>query len=116
MGQGGEGNGDGDGSKSEVVKDDVVNEEGQPYMSEALVEGDDAGEVTRQEEAKALDSITDHVEEKQLDAQRTKDAMAALSNRQDQANREREERERELAKVRILEKDVDLIADEFEVR
>ena len=72
------------------------------------------GEGARQ--AKALDSITDHVEEKQLDAERTKEAMAALSGRTRDADREKRERERELAKVRISDEDVDTIAHEFEVR
>ena len=72
------------------------------------------GEGAKQ--AKALDSITDHVEEKQLDAERTREAMAALSGRTRDADREKEERERELAKVRIADEDVKIIANEFEVR
>ena len=72
-----------------------------------------AGEGARQ--AAQLDSITDHVEEKQLDAERTKEAMAALSGRTKDTDREREERQRELAKVRVVQADVDILADEFEV-
>ena len=72
-----------------------------------------AGEGARQ--AAQLDSITDHVEEKQLDAEKTKEAMAALSGRTKDADREREERQRELAKVRVVQADVDTLADEFEV-
>ena len=72
------------------------------------------GEGAKQ--AKALDSITDHVEERQLDAERTREAMAALSGRTRDADREKEERERELAKVRIADEDVKIIANEFEVR
>ena len=73
-----------------------------------------AGEGARQ--AAQLDSITDHVEEKQMDAERTKEAMAALSGRTKDADKEREERQRELAKVRVTQADVDMLADEFEVR
>ena len=74
----------------------------------------DVGEGARQ--AKALDSLTDHVEEKQLNEEKTKEAMQALSGNKVKADKIKQERENELAKVKILSEHVDIIAEEFEVR
>lgn len=65
--------------------------------------------------AKALDSVTDLVPEKQLDANRVKAAMEAMAAAQKADKEAQRRREKELAAVRIQGDHVDVIAGEFEV-
>lgn len=68
-----------------------------------------------QQQSKALDSITDHVEERQLDSKRVQQAMAAI-NASAEANRNAQRlREKELASVAINSEHIDVIASEVEV-
>eukprot|EP00803_Ostreobium_quekettii_P010885 evm.model.scf_2240.2 EVM.evm.TU.scf_2240.2 scf_2240:8489-8824(-) len=65
--------------------------------------------------AKALDSVTDLVPEKQLDAARVKQAMEAMAAAQKADKEAQRLRERELAAVKIKGEHVELIACEFEI-
>ena len=67
------------------------------------------------EAAKALDKVTDLVPEKQLDANRVKQAMTALAAAQKADKEAQRKRERELAAVKIQWSHVDVIATEFEI-
>jgi len=65
--------------------------------------------------AQALERVTDHVEEKQLDENKVHQAMVAIAEA-DKANREAQrQREKELAAVKINMADVDVIVEEFGV-
>ena len=77
------------------------------------VERADKANREDQAQAQALDSMTDYVEEKQLDQNKVHKAMAALAEA-DKASREAQrQREKELAAVQINGEDVDVIATEF---
>eukprot|EP00877_Chromochloris_zofingiensis_P000086 jgi/Chrzof1/10078/Cz04g26090.t1 len=67
------------------------------------------------EQAKALDTITDNVPEKQLDENKVKQAMAALAASQKADKEAQRKREKELAAVKINKDDVDVIVAEIEV-
>eukprot|EP00897_Mesotaenium_endlicherianum_P006448 jgi/Mesen1/5831/ME000297S05024 len=68
-----------------------------------------------QQQNKALDSITDHVEERQLDSKRVEQAMAAIGATEEADRNAQRLREKELAAVKINAGDVDIIAAELEV-
>ena len=65
--------------------------------------------VEEKEQAKQLDSVTDKVEEKTLDAAKAQEAMGALSV--GKATRKVEAVE----KLKFVQQDVDLICDELDV-
>eukprot|EP00898_Chlorokybus_atmophyticus_P004335 jgi/Chlat1/4902/Chrsp31S04914 len=75
----------------------------------------DAAGKDRQQQTKALSSITDVVEEKQLDATRVQRAMQMLSAKDEASRQAQLLREKELAAVKINQADVDLIATEMEL-
>ncbi|XP_033725709.1 huntingtin-interacting protein K-like [Ylistrum balloti] len=62
-----------------------------------------------------LEKVTDYVEETEISAQSIGDAMKAVSDRKAKERAERQERERELAKVKINKEDVDIIVNEMEI-
>ncbi|KAL3157748.1 hypothetical protein ABBQ32_012172 [Trebouxia sp. C0010 RCD-2024] len=64
---------------------------------------------------KALDQLTDHVEEKEMDANKVSTAMAGLIASQ-KADREAQRlRDKQLAAVKVNKEDVNIIAAEFEL-
>eukprot|EP00850_Spirogloea_muscicola_P019629 SM000195S05276 [mRNA] locus=s195:117043:117935:+ [translate_table: standard] len=67
------------------------------------------------QQSKALDSITDHVEERQIDSSRVQQAMAAISESSEADRNAQRLKEKELASVTINPEDVDLIATELEM-
>merc|ERR1739848_628104 len=80
--------------------------------AEEEVRGDDSNKEAQQA-AQALERVTDHVEERQLDENKVQKAMKALAEA-DKANREAQrQREKELAAVQINSGDVDVISSEF---
>lgn len=64
---------------------------------------------------KALDQLTDHVEEKELDANKVHTAMAGLIASQKADREAQRRRDTQLAAVKVNKADVDIIAAEFEV-
>ncbi|KAK7329568.1 hypothetical protein VNO77_23738 [Canavalia gladiata] len=68
-----------------------------------------------QQQSKALDKLTDRVEDRQLDSTRVQEAMASIAaSAQSDLNAMRI-REKELAAVKINAADVDIIANELEL-
>ncbi|ONK67600.1 uncharacterized protein A4U43_C05F1770 [Asparagus officinalis] len=68
-----------------------------------------------QQQSKALDKLTDRVEDRQLDSTRVQEAMAALSSSKEADLNAMRMREKELAAVKINPADVDIIANELEL-
>lgn len=68
-----------------------------------------------QQQSKALDSLTDHVEDRQLDSARVQQAMASIAATSDADRNAQRLREKELAAVKINPEDVDIIANELEM-
>ncbi|KAH7292950.1 hypothetical protein KP509_28G004900 [Ceratopteris richardii] len=68
-----------------------------------------------QQQNKALDSLTDHVEDRQLDANRVQQAMASIAANAAADRNAQRLREKELAAVKINTSDVDFIANELEL-
>ncbi|XBI85883.1 hypothetical protein VPH35_093942 [Triticum aestivum] len=68
-----------------------------------------------QQQSKALDKLTDHVEDRQLDSSRVQSAMAALASSKEADWNAMRLREKELAAVKINPTDVEIIANELEV-
>ncbi|KAK3091063.1 hypothetical protein FSP39_016833 [Pinctada imbricata] len=66
--------------------------------------------------ARDLEKVTDYVEETEISAQSIGDAMKAMSDRKTKERALKQERERELAKVKINKDDVDLIVKEMEIQ
>ncbi|KAG7361510.1 hypothetical protein IV203_036611 [Nitzschia inconspicua] len=62
-------------------------------------------------EAKQLDSVTDRVDETELDASKAQQAMSALSS----SNQQDDGRAMALAAVNISGQDIDVIVDQLEV-
>ncbi|VFQ61024.1 unnamed protein product [Cuscuta campestris] len=81
--------------------------------------GDEAIEILdskdMQQQSKALDKLTDHVEDRQLDSSRVQSAMASISAAKEADLQVMRMRENELAAVKINAGDVDVIANELEV-
>ncbi|EFJ10197.1 hypothetical protein SELMODRAFT_271849 [Selaginella moellendorffii] len=69
----------------------------------------------RQQQSKALDKITDHVEERQLDSTRVQQAMASIAATSDADRDIQRLREKELAAVKIDPAHIDVIANELEI-
>ncbi|KAL0921888.1 hypothetical protein M5K25_005833 [Dendrobium thyrsiflorum] len=68
-----------------------------------------------QQQSKALDKLTDRVEDRQLDSTRVQEAMAALASSKEADWNTMRRREKELAAVKINPADVDIIANELEL-
>lgn len=68
-----------------------------------------------QQQSKALDKLTDHVEDRQLDSIRVQEAMASISASKEADIQAMRMREKELAAVKINAADVDVIASELEL-
>ncbi|KAK9845705.1 hypothetical protein WJX81_000106 [Elliptochloris bilobata] len=67
------------------------------------------------EQSKALDTLTDHVEERELDHAKAEKAMANLNAAQ-QAKREAQlSRDKELSAVKLRKEDIELIMKEYEI-
>ncbi|GAQ79479.1 hypothetical protein KFL_000310290 [Klebsormidium nitens] len=68
-----------------------------------------------QQQSKALNSITDYVEEKEMDASKVKQAMESI-NASDAADKQAQRlREKELAAVKVSQSDLDVIVNELEL-
>ncbi|KAH7842573.1 hypothetical protein Vadar_006826 [Vaccinium darrowii] len=68
-----------------------------------------------QQQSKALDKLTDHVEDRQLDSSRVQEAMASIYAAKEADLNALRMREKELAAVQINAADIDIIANELEV-
>ncbi|XP_057485406.1 uncharacterized protein LOC130771755 [Actinidia eriantha] len=68
-----------------------------------------------QQQSKALDKLTDHVEDRQLDSTRVQEAMASIYAAKEADLNAMRMREKELAAVKINAADVDIIAYELEL-
>uniref|UniRef100_A0A0E0KL43 Nascent polypeptide-associated complex subunit alpha-like UBA domain-containing protein n=1 Tax=Oryza punctata TaxID=4537 RepID=A0A0E0KL43_ORYPU len=68
-----------------------------------------------QQQSKALDKLTDRVEDRQLDSSRVQSAMAALASSKEADWNAMRLREKELAAVKINPADVEIIANELEM-
>ncbi|KAL5700306.1 hypothetical protein ACHQM5_025765 [Ranunculus cassubicifolius] len=68
-----------------------------------------------QQQSKALDKLTDHVEDRQLNSTRVQEAMASISASSEADWNAMRLREKELAAVIINAGDVDIIANELEL-
>merc|ERR1711894_585839 len=62
-----------------------------------------------------LEKVTDYVEEEEISHQNIGDAMKAMSEKQSQDAAAKQQREKELSKVKITNEDVDLIVQEMEI-
>jgi NACalpha-BTF3-like transcription factor len=62
-------------------------------------------------EAKQLDSVTDRVDETELDSSKAQQAMSALSS----SNQEYDSKAKALAAIQVSEQDIDVIVNELEV-
>ncbi|KAI3696592.1 hypothetical protein L6452_28984 [Arctium lappa] len=87
----------------------------------AIMEGGDEG-IERvedskdlQQQSKALDKLTDHVEDRQLDSTRVQEAMASIAASKEADLNAMRLREKELAAVKINAAEVDIIANELEL-
>ncbi|CAA7398564.1 unnamed protein product [Spirodela intermedia] len=68
-----------------------------------------------QQQSKALDKLTDRVEDRQLDSIRVQEAMASLASSSEADRNAMRLREKELAAVKINPADIDIIANELEL-
>lgn len=66
-------------------------------------------------QSKALDQLTDRVEEKEMDASKINSAMEALAASQQAGKAAQRQREKELAAVKVDKADIQLLAQEFEL-
>ncbi|KAL3688497.1 hypothetical protein R1sor_014806 [Riccia sorocarpa] len=69
----------------------------------------------QQQQSKALDSLKDHVEERQLDSTRVQQAMASINARAEADRHAQLLKEKELAAVKISQEDLDIIVEELEL-
>ena len=74
-------------------------------------EEDDTANNDSSREAKQLDSVTDMVQEQELDASKAQQAMSALSR----SNKEDDSKAAALAAVTVSKEDIAAIVDEMEV-
>ncbi|CAN7113187.1 unnamed protein product [Brassica rapa subsp. narinosa] len=68
-----------------------------------------------QQQSKALDKLTDRVEDRQLDSNRVQSAMASIAASREADLNAKRLREKELASVKINAADVELIVNELEL-
>lgn len=85
-----------------------------------MADSEDAGALDKRDreqrqQDQALDSLTDVVEDKQVDTAKVQAAMQALQASQKAQLEEQRQREKELAAVKVAEDDVALVAAEFEL-
>ncbi|GAV70847.1 hypothetical protein CFOL_v3_14345, partial [Cephalotus follicularis] len=87
------------------------------------MENKEGGDIERlvdskdlQQQSKALDKLTDHVEDRQLDSSRVQTAMASIAASAEADWNAMRLREKELAAVKINAADVDIIANELEAK
>ncbi|KAG2273460.1 hypothetical protein Bca52824_068015 [Brassica carinata] len=86
-------------------------EGGEEAGAEIMVDSKDL-----QQQSKALDKLTDRVEDRQLDSNRVQSAMASIAaSREADLNAKRLRLEKELASVKINAADVELIVNELEL-
>ncbi|CAM0877671.1 unnamed protein product [Alopecurus aequalis] len=81
--------------------------------SAGVAKGSDSKDL--QQQSKALDKLTDHVEDRQLDSSRVQSAMAALASSKKADRNAMTPREKELDAVQINTRDVEIIANELEL-
>eukprot|EP00246_Nothoceros_aenigmaticus_P009129 TRINITY_DN24457_c0_g1_i1.p1 TRINITY_DN24457_c0_g1~~TRINITY_DN24457_c0_g1_i1.p1 ORF type:complete len:121 (-),score=15.93 TRINITY_DN24457_c0_g1_i1:508-837(-) len=84
-------------------------------MAEEVEAGRGKDSKDLQQQSKALDSLTDHVEDRQLDSTRVRQAMASIAASAEADRNAQRLREKELAAVKINPTDVDIIASELEL-
>ncbi|KAL4560185.1 hypothetical protein LXL04_032334 [Taraxacum kok-saghyz] len=91
--------------------------EGVNTIMEAGDEGIERVEDSKdlQQQSKALDKLTDHVEDRQLDSTRVQEAMASIAASKEADLNAMRLREKELAAVKINAAEVDIIASELEL-
>ncbi|DAZ94513.1 TPA: hypothetical protein N0F65_011866 [Lagenidium giganteum] len=93
---------------ADVAAEQVVSDDEEEEQQEEQV-GSKAGESS------AMQKLNDHVEEKQLDEGKMKEAFLAL-HKQEEADKEAErKREKLLAAVKVNKADVELVAREMEL-
>ncbi|KAL0744253.1 hypothetical protein Bca4012_085766 [Brassica carinata] len=68
-----------------------------------------------QQQSKALDKLTDRVEDRQLDSNRVQSAMASIGASREADLNAKRLREKELASVKVNAADVELIVNELEL-
>ncbi|XP_010527714.1 PREDICTED: huntingtin-interacting protein K-like [Tarenaya hassleriana] len=68
-----------------------------------------------QQQSKALDKLTDRVEDRQLDSSRVQSAMASIAASKEADLNAKRMREKELASVKINAADVEIIMNELEL-
>ncbi|KAF6143372.1 hypothetical protein GIB67_001316 [Kingdonia uniflora] len=68
-----------------------------------------------QQQSKALDKLTDHVEDRQLDSSRVQEAMASIAASAEADRNAMRMREKELSAVKINLAEVEIIANELEL-
>ncbi|CAA7017078.1 unnamed protein product [Microthlaspi erraticum] len=68
-----------------------------------------------QQQSKALDKLTDRVEDRQLDSSRVQSAMASIAASREADLNAKRLREKELASVKINAADVEIIVKELEL-
>lgn len=92
-----------------------------PQFTKSMAEDGQDGVATadstkdQQQQSKALDSLTDHVEERQLDSTRVQQAMASISARADADRNAQRLKELELSKIKINPADVEIMVEELEL-
>eukprot|EP00270_Netrium_digitus_P008070 TRINITY_DN2391_c0_g3_i2.p1 TRINITY_DN2391_c0_g3~~TRINITY_DN2391_c0_g3_i2.p1 ORF type:complete len:114 (+),score=38.17 TRINITY_DN2391_c0_g3_i2:172-513(+) len=84
-------------------------------LDEAKATADLSSSKDLQQQSRALDSITDHVEDRQLDSRRVEQAMASIAAAADADRNLQRLREKELAAVKIDASHVVLIENELMV-
>ncbi|CAI9739566.1 Hypothetical predicted protein [Octopus vulgaris] len=80
------------------------------------VKGSKAKKVAKHDSGAAdLEKVTDFVEEYEISSYSIQDAMKVMNDRKTKEVSEKQEKEKELSKVKINKEDVDLIVEEFEI-
>lgn len=80
------------------------------------VKGSKARKAAKHDSGAAdLEKVTDFVEEYEISANSIQDAMKVVSDRKTKEVTEKQEKEKELSKVKINKEDVDLIVEELEI-
>jgi NACalpha-BTF3-like transcription factor len=82
-----------------------------------MADGEEPQEQQKKQnqQAAALEKLTDYVEEQEIKSEDLNKAINALSTKHQLEDEKKAERERQLASVKIKKEDVDLIVSEMEV-
>jgi NACalpha-BTF3-like transcription factor len=73
-------------------------------------------QVGRSKEDKQLDSVTDFHEDREIDSSKAKDALSSLGSKERKEQElEKQQRDKELAKVKVTKEDIEYIVNELEV-